>query len=236
MNSSVTYLDFEPAEIGQSTADPSAMFAAVGARAARRVRRSWQQQTAIALGVIVLQIALATALIRGGYVTVPKLPEALSVVIIPQQDLVIKAPPPTMPEIPTPIVPVQTITIDVQSETAITLPPPRQETAKPAPAASGGGVSPVLAYQNAVLRQIDAAKRYPALARAQHRQGVALVQFSMDRNGRVLSASLAKTSNAKMLDSEAVEAVERASPFPAPPAELAGDPVNLMVAVEFSLH
>ena len=97
-------------------------------------------------------------------------------------------------------------------------------------------MSPLLAYQGAVLRQIDGAKRYPALARKQQRQGVALVQFTMDRSGRVISASLAKTSKADILDREAVEAVQRASPFPAPPAELAGDPVNLMVAVEFALH
>lgn len=236
MNSTVRSLDIQPVEYWQSKADSAAAFAAVGARSSRRMQRSWQQRAATVAGVVVLQILVVTALIVGGHVSVPRLPESITIINIPAQDLTLKEPPPKMPEMVIPIVPIATpITIDVQSETAITLPPPKAEAAAPA-TPTGGGTSAALAYQTILLRQIDAAKRYPPIARAQQRQGVVLVQFTMDRTGHVLGAALAKSSKADVLDREGVEAVKRASPFPAPPPEIAGDPVNLMVAVEFSLH
>jgi TonB family protein len=232
---STTYLELRPAEVWQSNAEASATFTTVGSRTSQRLQRTWRQRLTTIATVVLLQAAIAVALVKGGAVHVMKLPESITVVTLPHEELVIKAPPPTMPEIRTPIVPVEPITIEVQSETAITL-PQQQKPQSVTPQVQTGGTSAVLNYQQVVLRQIDAAKRYPAMARKQQRQGVALVQFTMDRGGRVLDASLAKSSRAPMLDEEAVAAVKRASPFPAAPSELAGDPINLMVAVEFELH
>ena len=47
--------------------------------------------------------------------------------------------------------------------------------------------------------------------------GVSQVRFSIDGNGNVLSASLARSSGNSILDDEAVSMVRRASPIPAPP-------------------
>lgn len=50
-----------------------------------------------------------------------------------------------------------------------------------------------------------------------HREGTVLVKFSINRDGRVLDARVARSSGVKVLDSEALQAVKRASPFPLPP-------------------
>jgi protein TonB len=66
-----------------------------------------------------------------------------------------------------------------------------------------------------VSAHLRAFTQYPAGARA---HGVAVVTFSIDRNGRVLSASLARSSGVAALDHEVVAMVHRANPFPpAPP-------------------
>jgi periplasmic protein TonB len=62
--------------------------------------------------------------------------------------------------------------------------------------------------------------------------GTAVVAFTVDGGGRVVSASLVRSSGDSALDSASVAMVRRASPVPAPPPELGGH-VNLTVPVRF---
>ena len=62
--------------------------------------------------------------------------------------------------------------------------------------------------------------------------GTTSVAFSVDRGGRVISASVANSSGDAGLDGAAVAMVRRASPLPVPPAELGGR-VSLSVPVRF---
>lgn len=61
---------------------------------------------------------------------------------------------------------------------------------------------------------------YPPDARAQGLEGNAIVAFSLDRDGRILSLRLDESSGVPLLDEAALETIRRAAPFPPPPAGL----------------
>jgi len=88
-------------------------------------------------------------------------------------------------------------------------------------------------WQGRLLAHLERRKRYPAEARARRLQGVAHVRFTMDRQGRVLSAALEHSSGHAALDREALALLQRAQPLPPPPAETPGERITLTVPVEF---
>jgi len=55
----------------------------------------------------------------------------------------------------------------------------------------------------------------------------------MDRDGRILSVRLERSSGFRALDEEALALPRRASPLPKPPEDVRGDPIELVVPVEF---
>lgn len=81
-----------------------------------------------------------------------------------------------------------------------------------------------------VVAHLERRKRYPSAARARGEQGTVLVAFRIDAGGRVLSASLARSSGHSALDEAALAMVERASPVPAPPS---GEGTTLTAPVRF---
>lgn len=99
-----------------------------------------------------------------------------------------------------------------------------QDTA-PSSASSGASVS---SWRGAVVAHLNSFKP----AAPDNTTGTARVSFSVDRNGRVLSATLSGSSGDATLDAAAVAMVRRASPVPAPPPELGGR-IALTVPVYF---
>lgn len=91
-------------------------------------------------------------------------------------------------------------------------------------------------WQGLLLGHLERHKRYPRSAQARRQEGVAQVRFTLDREGRVLSVRLEKTSGFESLDEETVAMVQRASPLPAPPPEIAQDRMELVVPVQFFLR
>jgi protein TonB len=133
------------------------------------------------------------------------------------------------------------------------LPPPRQEPATPVPpsvaslppspappSASQSSASSAPAargsWQAQLVAWIEKYKRYPRVAQEQRQQGVVYLRFAMDRHGRVTSSQINKSSGFELLDDEVLELIQRAQPLPAPPPEVPGDPISLVVPVAFSLH
>lgn len=90
------------------------------------------------------------------------------------------------------------------------------------------------AWESQVLARLQAFQRYPATARARRRQGVVYIRFRMDRNGRIRSASIAKTSGVPALDRAALETLRRAEPLPKIPLDRP-DEIELSVPIEFFL-
>ncbi|MGZ6195895.1 MAG: energy transducer TonB, partial [Candidatus Binataceae bacterium] len=91
-------------------------------------------------------------------------------------------------------------------------------------------------YETVMLRYINSHLRYPPIARARHQQGTVYVRFVIDRQGHVLSAAVEKSSRVAALDEEGLALLERAQPLPAPPAEIVGDHIQLVVPINFLLR
>jgi protein TonB len=73
-------------------------------------------------------------------------------------------------------------------------------------------------------------------AMARHEQGVPYIRFVMDRQGKVLSVSLERSSGMADLDREAMSLPKRAQPLPKPPEDRPGETFELVVPVEFFLR
>ncbi|EKF18327.1 energy transducer TonB [Nitratireductor pacificus] len=72
-------------------------------------------------------------------------------------------------------------------------------------------------WQSRLMAHLERRKRYPADARRRREQGTVYVQFRIDDNGNVRSASIARSSGYPALDQAVVALVRRASPVPKPP-------------------
>jgi len=72
-------------------------------------------------------------------------------------------------------------------------------------------------WQSRLMAHLERRKKYPSGARSRREEGVVYVRFQIDDTGKVLSASLAKSSGWFELDNEVLSLVQRASPVPAPP-------------------
>jgi periplasmic protein TonB len=120
-------------------------------------------------------------------------------------------------------------------------PPQKVEEARPpAPRTTarveGGAPSVSPSWQADLVRHLQQYKRYPAGAQAKHEQGVALLSFSVDRNGRVLARRIVQSSGSADLDQEVLEMVMRAQPLPAFPPSMTQSALDLTVPIRFSLR
>jgi protein TonB len=92
------------------------------------------------------------------------------------------------------------------------------------------------AYEASVTRHLQRYKRYPSEAVQRSEEGLVLLSFSLDRNGHVLSRRVVRSSGFANLDNEAMATILRAQPWPAMPATMTQQQVDLTVPMRFSLH
>ncbi|MHA2620337.1 MAG: TonB family protein [bacterium JZ-2024 1] len=90
-------------------------------------------------------------------------------------------------------------------------------------------------YFRKVIRLIDEKKEYPRIAVQRDWQGKVGVRFTLHADGSVGEVKVVAQSDYAVLDSAAIEAVKKASPFPAPPSEL-NPPLSLRVNIVFQLN
>lgn len=88
--------------------------------------------------------------------------------------------------------------------------------AVPVPEPVDRGVEP-MRYDVAVLGQLERAKQFPKRAAIRGVRGTAVVGFALDATGRVLVASVLRSSGDPDLDLESLAVIRRAAPFPEPP-------------------
>lgn len=88
-------------------------------------------------------------------------------------------------------------------------------------------------YHRLFARTLGRHLEYPARSKLLGEEGSALVRISIMRNGTVTLAEIEKSSGFETLDEEAIAVVWRAQPFPPPPRVFPGDPVMLIVPIEF---
>ena len=75
-------------------------------------------------------------------------------------------------------------------------------------------------WQSRLMAHLERRKKYPSGAKSRREEGVVYVRFRIDDTGKVLSASLARSSGWPELDNEVLSLVQRASPVPAPPPDV----------------
>ena len=132
-----------------------------------------------------------------------------------------------------------------EAEPATAMRPPASAMAAPPAAppqpsapqsAASSAASTRASWQAQLLAWLEKYKRYPRVAQEQHQQGVVYLRFAIDRQGKVLASQINKSSGFELLDDEVLALVERAQPVPAPPPEVSGARIELLVPVVFSLR
>jgi protein TonB len=88
-------------------------------------------------------------------------------------------------------------------------------------------------WQRDLVVHINKKKRYPQTARDQRQQGIVTVAFTMNRQGQLVSASVAKGTGYAPLDEAALDMLRRASPLPSPPDAMEGETFEFMIPVRF---
>jgi protein TonB len=111
--------------------------------------------------------------------------------------------------------------------------PVAQQTALAAPAGRAG---PPPDYVALLHQALERKKEYPRAARQQRQQGRAMLRFAIDRGGNVLSYRIEKSSGYEVLDREVVAMIQRASPLPPIPAEMAADRLEVVVPIPFAIR
>lgn len=117
-----------------------------------------------------------------------------------------------------------------------TAPPAEPSTPAPPPAAPPAAPRDGPdSWEARVMARLERVKRYPSAARVGRVQGVAYVRFRVNRQGRVLFASLQRSSGSDLLDKAALETVRRAEPLPEIPKDRPAE-IEVAVPVEFFLR
>ena len=194
------------------------------AQAVRGVRRpalDRNKLTGIAITIAIHAMILAAAL-TAVHVARPRVLRELSVSITPQKIAVARD---TAPQ-PRLAVPSAVTVLPPEVTIETTAPPPltvQQAAPRPAPPA------PIAAPQQAagemrdiflgrLLAQLNRFKQYPRAARQAHIEGVVMLHFVIDAQGRVLSTEIAKSSGRPVL------------------ADYPTRTLDAVVPIEFSLH
>jgi protein TonB len=91
----------------------------------------------------------------------------------------------------------------------------------------------VITWRARLSAHVQRFKRYPAEALEKHLHGSALVRFTINRLGEVLSAQIISHSGTEVLDRECLSLIARAAPLPPAPSHVRGTHFTFTVPVHF---
>jgi periplasmic protein TonB len=115
------------------------------------------------------------------------------------------------------------------------LPEPPQEETPPMPLRPARASASVATWRSQIVAILERNKRYPAKARDRDQQGQgAVLAFSIDIQGHLLTSRIVKSSGSAALDAEMMALVQRAQPYPPAPPEEAGREMTL--PFNFTIH
>jgi periplasmic protein TonB len=183
---------------------------------------------------------IAIAALTTVQVVRPKVMQELSVQITPERPKPLQEPK-QLPKLapPAPVTaPVPEVVIQTAPPPPVIAQPPVAAPIAPSvpapvtgPQGTGEGRDSFLAR---LLAQLNRVKQYPRAARQARIEGVVMLHFVMDAQGKLVSFEIAKSSGRPVLDNEALALIQRAQLPPLP----AGFPTNTLDAVvplQFSL-
>ncbi len=87
------------------------------------------------------------------------------------------------------------------------------------------------AYTHLVQKQIETVKQYPKRAQRRNEQGVVEMIFTIGNDGKIVSQNIIKSSGSRILDTAAMDALKKASPFAPPPK----GPIVIQLPIRFEL-
>jgi TonB family protein len=90
-------------------------------------------------------------------------------------------------------------------------------------------------YIKHVARRISASFRYPTRARRNNQEGRVVVKFTIGKGGELLTAELIDKSGFSVIDQDALETVQRASPFGKLPKDINEERLPLMLPIIYKL-
>lgn len=91
-------------------------------------------------------------------------------------------------------------------------------------------------YGNTLWGAIEKHKSYPKIAQMRGWQGKVVVELQLDGNGKLKSKKILKGSGYDILDKQALDMIEKAAPFPAPPEALRVSSFSITVPIPFKLE
>lgn len=91
-------------------------------------------------------------------------------------------------------------------------------------------------YLGTIQSKIERAKEYPDIARRAGSQGRVKVQFTILKDGRIENPILLDKTPHRVLNDEAIAAVNRAAPFDRLPDEIGKDSLNVILPFSFLLN
>ncbi len=135
-----------------------------------------------------------------------------------------------LPEVePEPIkepVPQQVATLEQVEQIAV------EEKRATSAAKSGGSTTAHSAYLGKLRSHLEKRKVNPRSRQV----GTAIVRFTVDATGQLLTREIALSSGSRVLDDAAIASVERAAPFPAMPQEIVSEPLVVSVPFRFTVR
>jgi len=88
-------------------------------------------------------------------------------------------------------------------------------------------------YLSRVYRHIDPYRDYPAAARAARQHGRVVTRLTISRAGELLDIRLDRSSGWPLIDNAEMAAIRRAMPLPPVPAGMRGDPIVLVLPMNY---
>lgn len=93
----------------------------------------------------------------------------------------------------------------------------------------------VLTFQKSIRLHVRKHQSYPREAREREQQGAAVVEFTIDRSGKLVEGRIRSSSGFAMLDEEALATIQRSDPFPFPPDDATGELLKFSLKIEFRI-
>jgi TonB family protein len=92
------------------------------------------------------------------------------------------------------------------------------------------------AYAARIAQILDQHKRFPAAAYLQRAHGTVVLDFVLERNGRLAYSHVKQSSGWAILDNEALSILQRSQPFPPLPDNYSEQRLSLSVPLNFAIQ
>ena len=93
----------------------------------------------------------------------------------------------------------------------------------------------IASYKALIADRMARYKRYPRTAQRRRQEGVASLQFTVQRDGTVTAHKIIRSAGFRVLDREVENTLARAAPFPPFPPDLAQESLDVVVPIRFEL-